>query len=134
MSTFSRLGSTVGARACLQPGPRGWAPRPRLLYCSSARYCTPRHQDFDDLERKYWKNLTFVSPVYGADISGSLYDDVSAQGPAVHWGTEGHRSLGGSGGRGMGIGLNLATQYKMLRPSAGPVLWPASLDVLSGPW
>lgn len=43
------------------------------------RYCTPRHQDFDDLERKYWKNLTFVSPIYGADISGSLYDDVSSQ-------------------------------------------------------
>ncbi|XP_054838010.1 lysine-specific demethylase 4B isoform X2 [Eublepharis macularius] len=41
---------------------------------NSEKYCTPRHQDFDDLERKYWKNLTFVSPIYGADISGSLYD------------------------------------------------------------
>ncbi|XP_048353749.1 lysine-specific demethylase 4B-like [Sphaerodactylus townsendi] len=41
---------------------------------NSEKYCTPRHQDFDDLERKYWKNLTFVSPLYGADISGSLYD------------------------------------------------------------
>ncbi|XP_005993861.1 lysine-specific demethylase 4B isoform X1 [Latimeria chalumnae] len=39
------------------------------------KYCTPRHQDFEDLERKYWKNLTFVSPIYGADISGSLYDN-----------------------------------------------------------
>jgi len=28
----------------------------------------------DDLERKYWKNLTFNSPVYGADISGTLFD------------------------------------------------------------
>lgn len=46
---------------------------------SAPRYCTPRHQDFDDLERKYWKNLTFVSPIYGADISGSLYDDVSTE-------------------------------------------------------
>ncbi|XP_053490049.1 lysine-specific demethylase 4B isoform X1 [Ictalurus furcatus] len=41
---------------------------------NSKRYCTPQHKDFDDLERKYWKNLTFVSPIYGADISGSLYD------------------------------------------------------------
>ncbi|CAH2292889.1 lysine-specific demethylase 4B isoform X1 [Pelobates cultripes] len=41
---------------------------------NSDKYCTPRHQDFDDLERKYWKNLTFMSPIYGADISGSLYD------------------------------------------------------------
>uniref|UniRef100_A0AAY4BB79 [histone H3]-trimethyl-L-lysine(9) demethylase n=1 Tax=Denticeps clupeoides TaxID=299321 RepID=A0AAY4BB79_9TELE len=43
---------------------------------NSKRYCTPQHKDFDDLERKYWKNLTFVSPIYGADISGSLYDPV----------------------------------------------------------
>lgn len=42
---------------------------------NSNKYCTPRHQDFDDLERKYWKNLTFMSPIYGADISGSLYDN-----------------------------------------------------------
>ncbi|KAK1152558.1 lysine-specific demethylase 4B-like isoform X1 [Acipenser oxyrinchus oxyrinchus] len=41
---------------------------------NSDKYCPPRHQDFEDLERKYWKNLTFVSPIYGADISGSLYD------------------------------------------------------------
>uniref|UniRef100_A0ACB8F2A4 Lysine-specific demethylase 4B n=1 Tax=Sphaerodactylus townsendi TaxID=933632 RepID=A0ACB8F2A4_9SAUR len=47
---------------------------------NSEKYCTPRHQDFDDLERKYWKNLTFVSPLYGADISGSLYDSVSDSG------------------------------------------------------
>lgn len=56
------------------------------------RYCTPRHQDFDDLERKYWKNLTFVSPIYGADISGSLYDDVS---PAAL----GRGCVGRTGGR-----------------------------------
>uniref|UniRef100_A0A4W5QZZ0 [histone H3]-trimethyl-L-lysine(9) demethylase n=1 Tax=Hucho hucho TaxID=62062 RepID=A0A4W5QZZ0_9TELE len=41
---------------------------------NSRKYCTPRHKDFDDLERKYWKNLTFVSPIYGADVSGSIYD------------------------------------------------------------
>ncbi|KAJ7993506.1 hypothetical protein DPEC_G00273120 [Dallia pectoralis] len=45
---------------------------------NSRKYCTPRHKDFDDLERKYWKNLTFVSPIYGADVSGSIYDpDIS---------------------------------------------------------
>lgn len=42
---------------------------------NSKKYCTPRHKDFDDLERKYWKNLTFVSPMYGADVSGSIYDE-----------------------------------------------------------
>lgn len=54
-------------------------PHPASAYKKAAslfRYCTPRHKDFDDLERKYWKNLTFVSPIYGADVSGSIYDEV----------------------------------------------------------
>ncbi|OCT84899.1 lysine-specific demethylase 4A [Xenopus laevis] len=38
------------------------------------KYCTPRYVDFEDLERKYWKNLTFNAPIYGADVNGSLYD------------------------------------------------------------
>ncbi|XP_063795426.1 lysine-specific demethylase 4A [Pseudophryne corroboree] len=38
------------------------------------KYCTPRYTDFEDLERKYWKNLTFNAPIYGADVNGSLYD------------------------------------------------------------
>lgn len=40
------------------------------------RYCTPRYLNYEDLERKYWKNLTFVPPIYGADVSGTLYDEV----------------------------------------------------------
>lgn len=54
-------------------------PHPYLYKMAAfvSRYCTPRHKDFDDLERKYWKNLTFVSPIYGADVSGSIYDEVS---------------------------------------------------------
>ena len=27
-----------------------------------------------DLERKYWKNITFVAPLYGADLKGSITD------------------------------------------------------------
>ncbi|XP_032069074.1 lysine-specific demethylase 4C [Thamnophis elegans] len=42
---------------------------------NSDKYCTPRHLDFEDLERKYWKNLTFVAPIYGADINGSIYNE-----------------------------------------------------------
>uniref|UniRef100_A0A8C5LSX1 [histone H3]-trimethyl-L-lysine(9) demethylase n=1 Tax=Leptobrachium leishanense TaxID=445787 RepID=A0A8C5LSX1_9ANUR len=45
----------------------------RLAY--SDKYCTPRYMDYEDLERKYWKNLTFVAPIYGADVNGSLYDE-----------------------------------------------------------
>ncbi|XP_037070415.1 LOW QUALITY PROTEIN: probable lysine-specific demethylase 4B, partial [Pollicipes pollicipes] len=40
----------------------------------SRGYRPPPHADFDDLERRYWKNVTYVSPIYGADVSGSLTD------------------------------------------------------------
>jgi len=30
--------------------------------------------DYEDLERKYWKNLTFIAPIYGADVPGSITD------------------------------------------------------------
>ncbi|XP_013106152.1 probable lysine-specific demethylase 4A [Stomoxys calcitrans] len=41
----------------------------------SERYQTPKHFDYDDLERKYWKNVTYIAPLYAADIKGSLSDD-----------------------------------------------------------
>ena len=37
-------------------------------------YKTPPFVDYEDLERKYWKNLTFVAPIYGADVPGSITD------------------------------------------------------------
>uniref|UniRef100_A0A7N5JA29 JmjN domain-containing protein n=1 Tax=Ailuropoda melanoleuca TaxID=9646 RepID=A0A7N5JA29_AILME len=39
---------------------------------NSGKYQTPPHSDFEDLERKYWKTRLYDSPIYGADISGSL--------------------------------------------------------------
>lgn len=41
---------------------------------NSERYCTPEHFDYDELERKYWKNITYIAPIYGADVCGSLTD------------------------------------------------------------
>ncbi|XP_044056636.1 lysine-specific demethylase 4A isoform X1 [Siniperca chuatsi] len=38
------------------------------------KFCNPRYVDFEELERKFWKNLTFNPPLYGADVSGTLYD------------------------------------------------------------
>ncbi|XP_053704324.1 lysine-specific demethylase 4A-like [Synchiropus splendidus] len=38
------------------------------------KYCHPQFVDYDELERKFWKNLTFNPPLYGADVSGTLYD------------------------------------------------------------
>nr|XP_048290534.1 lysine-specific demethylase 4D-like [Myodes glareolus] len=42
---------------------------------NSKKYQTPPHLNFEDLERKYWKNRSFGSPIYGADVSGSLFDE-----------------------------------------------------------
>lgn len=39
---------------------------------NSDRYKPPKAKDFEELERKYWKNVTFNQPLYGADIPGSL--------------------------------------------------------------
>lgn len=47
------------------------------LIISLCRFCSPRYVDSDELERKFWKNLTFNPPLYGADVSGTLYDPVS---------------------------------------------------------
>ncbi|XP_075167176.1 uncharacterized protein LOC142239280 isoform X2 [Haematobia irritans] len=41
---------------------------------NTERYSAPKHFDYEDLERKYWKNITYVAPIYGADVSGSITD------------------------------------------------------------
>ena len=41
---------------------------------TSTEFETPKHQDFDDLERKYWKTVKYVPPIYGCDVSDALSD------------------------------------------------------------
>lgn len=41
----------------------------------SPKYAPPPYFDYEDLERKYWKNISFNPPIYGADVSGSIYDE-----------------------------------------------------------
>nr|XP_046216258.1 lysine-specific demethylase 4A-like isoform X3 [Oncorhynchus gorbuscha] len=41
---------------------------------NSDNFCSPRYADIEELERKYWKSVTFNSPIYGADVNGTLYD------------------------------------------------------------
>lgn len=43
-------------------------------HANSERFRTPPYSNYEDLERKYWKNITFVAPVYGADLKGSITD------------------------------------------------------------
>lgn len=54
---------------------------------NSERFATPRHFDYEDLERKYWKNITYVSPIYGADVSGTLTDPDVKEWNINHLGT-----------------------------------------------
>lgn len=44
------------------------------IMAESESYKTPKHFDYDELERKYWKNIIYKSPLYGADVSGSITD------------------------------------------------------------
>ena len=46
---------------------------------NTEKYQTPFYSDFEELERKYWKTRLYVSPIYGADISGSLFDENTKQ-------------------------------------------------------
>lgn len=41
---------------------------------TSERHATPKYFDYEDLEKKFWKNVTYIAPVYGADIAGTLTD------------------------------------------------------------
>jgi len=34
----------------------------------------PKYSTYEELERKYWKNITFIAPLYGADVWGSITD------------------------------------------------------------
>lgn len=54
---------------------------------NSERHSTPKHFDYEDLERKYWKNVAYVAPIYGADISGSITDPDVKEWNINHLGT-----------------------------------------------
>lgn len=40
----------------------------------SALHKSPKHFDFAELEKKFWKNITYNNALYGVDVSGSLMD------------------------------------------------------------
>ncbi|XP_064386205.1 lysine-specific demethylase 4C-like [Halichondria panicea] len=46
------------------------------ILANSDKYCPPKAKDHEELERKFWKNVTFNAPLYGADLAGSLMDPV----------------------------------------------------------
>uniref|UniRef100_A0A8C5EKQ9 [histone H3]-trimethyl-L-lysine(9) demethylase n=1 Tax=Gouania willdenowi TaxID=441366 RepID=A0A8C5EKQ9_GOUWI len=41
---------------------------------NSDKFSSPNYSDFEELERKYWTNVTYNPPIYGADVNGSLYE------------------------------------------------------------
>jgi jumonji domain-containing protein 2 len=41
---------------------------------NSHTYRPPNHSSYDELERKYWKSLSFCPPIYGCDVADRLTD------------------------------------------------------------
>ena len=55
---------------------RGMTAKEYYTKANSPKYKAPGQvTDLEDLERKYWKNITFVPPIYGADVAGSVTDN-----------------------------------------------------------
>ncbi|KAI5929797.1 Lysine-specific demethylase 4D [Manis javanica] len=50
-----------------------------------SKYQAPPHTDFDDLERKFWKTRLYSSPIYGADVNGSLFAKTPSSGTSDTW-------------------------------------------------
>ena len=42
---------------------------------NSNEYKPPHHTNYDELERKYWKTLSFCPPIYGCDVADSIMDE-----------------------------------------------------------
>jgi len=45
------------------------------MIAESDEFKTPYHFDYEDLERKFWKNIMYEPPMYGADVPGSITDE-----------------------------------------------------------
>ena len=45
-----------------------------LAHLHPSRFKPPSAKTYEELERKFWKNITFNPPLYGADLAGSLTD------------------------------------------------------------
>ena len=42
---------------------------------TNTTYRTPAHENEEELEKKYWKSLNFIDPVYGCDVTEGITDD-----------------------------------------------------------
>jgi len=68
----------VGGRGCYQT--KGIVQQKTTVkeyekMANSSQFRTPNHSSYDDLERKYWKTLSFCPPIYGCDVADSITDE-----------------------------------------------------------
>jgi len=68
----------VGGRGCYQT--KGIVQQKTTVkeyynLCNSSQFRTPNHSSYEDLERKYWKTLSFCPPIYGCDVAESITDE-----------------------------------------------------------
>ncbi len=67
----------IGDRGCYQTRCSPRSPMTISEYkemATSTKYSPPKHDSYDELERKYWNSVHFVSPVYGADVTNAITD------------------------------------------------------------
>lgn len=70
---FTQIGEQRAFQTkCLCKGPMSIKEYHELA--TSSRYAPPKHTSYEDLERKYWKSLHFMPPIYGADVADSITD------------------------------------------------------------
>ena len=68
----------VGARGCYQT--KGIVQQKTTVkeyekMANSNQFKPPNHCSYEDLERKYWKTLSFCPPIYGCDVADSITDE-----------------------------------------------------------
>ena len=65
-----------GIYQCFNVKKRSMTAKEYYKKANSPKYKAPGQvTDLEDLKRKYWKNITFVPPIYGADVPGSVTDN-----------------------------------------------------------
>jgi len=75
--TFQRKGHRVsdGVYESVNIRKKALTVRDFRKMCIHSRYRQPRSENYDDLERKYWRSISYVPPIYGADTNGSLFGE-----------------------------------------------------------
>ena len=72
--TVFRCQSNLAAISFLPKRHLSFFPQDYYELANSHAYRPPTFTSYDELERKYWKSLSFCPPIYGCDVAAHLTD------------------------------------------------------------